>query len=96
MTKRYIISESDVVSVEKTGELTKVCTVAGYAPNVDELLSLRDTGNGFVSLLNSYSIVEQDHYVCLDYAEAEYLYYAIGEALGLRKKKAKKVLPSGY
>jgi hypothetical protein len=93
MTKRYIISESDVASVEKTRGTTSVCAVTGYARDVDELLTLRDTGNGFVSLLHSYSSVEQDHYLCLDYAEAEYLYYAIGEALNLRKKKTKKELP---
>ena len=93
MTKRYIISESDVISVEKEGEFTNICAVAGYAPDIDKLLSLRDTGNGLVSLLHSYRSTEQDHYICLSYAEAEYLYYAIGEALGLRKKKTKKAWP---
>ncbi len=98
MTKRYITDEDGVTfsvvkDVEAAQEISTVRAEAGYNPNVNALLTLTNTGNGFVSVHHSYQSYKQDNYICLDYDEAEYLYYAIGEALRLRKKKAKKRLP---
>jgi hypothetical protein len=95
MTKRYIADAECTFSVEKMPpsggrQETVVTAVNGYNPSIKELLTLTDTGNGLVSLYHSCASYKQDNYICLDYAEAEYLYYAIGEALKLRKKKAKK------
>jgi hypothetical protein len=90
MTKRYIADEACTFSTNKTEAGVVVMAESGYNPGVKELLTLADTGNGLVSLCHSYASYKQDNYVCLDYAEAEYLYYAIGEALKLRKKKAKR------
>ncbi len=93
MTKRYYKDDTNTVyCIESEGDTTTVRHVSGLHTHVDELLTLRNTGNGFVSVTHAYSSTVQYNYICLDYDEAEYLYYAIGEALGLRKKKAKKVL----
>jgi len=90
MTKRYVTSDGCTFSVEKVGYVVEIAAESGYNAGVGALLTLRDTGNGFVSLSHNYLSTEQDHYLTIDYAEAEYLYYAIGEALKLRKQKAKK------
>jgi hypothetical protein len=44
---------------------------------------LKDTGNGVILKFPSLSSVQQDNYICLDYAEAAYAYK-------LLKKFAKK------
>ena len=47
--------------------------VKGYADHVDILCTLQDTGNGYIAHFPSYSSVEQDNYICMSYAEADYL-----------------------
>lgn len=46
----------------------------GYCEDVDLLASCRDTGNGYIVWFPSYSSVEQENYICMNYAEAAYLY----------------------
>jgi hypothetical protein len=41
-----------------------------YHPHIDVLCSVKDTGNGYIAKFKSYSSCHQDHYVCLDYAQA--------------------------
>jgi len=48
--------------------------VKGYSPHVNTLCSIDNTGNGYIAHFPAYSPIEQDNYICLDYAEAEYLY----------------------
>lgn len=50
-----------------------------YSPHVkgEVLFKLKDTGNGYISKQYSHSCTYQDHYLCMDYDEAEYLYQAL-------------------
>lgn len=45
----------------------------GYNSHVDVLSTVSDTGNGFIFHFPSHSSTEQDNYVCVDYAEADYI-----------------------
>lgn len=45
----------------------------GYDKKVDDLCELTDTGNGYIAYFRSYSSTRQDNYICIDYAEADYL-----------------------
>ena len=40
----------------------------------ETVAKLKDTGNGLIIKFPSCSSVEQDNYICLDYAEASYAY----------------------
>lgn len=39
----------------------------------------KDTGNGYIFKFPSWSCVDQDNYVCLNYAEAEYIRLLLNE-----------------
>ncbi len=60
-------------------ETIKIKAGEGYSRICGEktLLKLKDTGNGFIAKIPSFSSCYQDNYICLDYAEAEYLMYAL-------------------
>ncbi len=63
------------------------CIVAanhGYSCAVENLCELKDTGNGYIAYFPTYSSVIQDNYICMDYAEADYLLKAL---TFLRSKK---------
>lgn len=47
--------------------------VKGYCDHVDILCTVRDTGNGYIAHFPSHASHTQDNYICMDYAEAEYL-----------------------
>jgi len=47
--------------------------VSGYAAGVGVLCRITDTGNGFIAHFPSYSSCHQENYICMDYAEADYL-----------------------
>lgn len=61
----YVTSGDDDTTVLMAGK--------GYNPHVNVLSSIRDTGNGFIFYFPSHSSTEQDNYVCVDYAEADYI-----------------------
>lgn len=46
---------------------------AGYSSNVDVLCKLTETGNGYIAYFPSYSLCDQDNYICIDYSEADFL-----------------------
>lgn len=58
-------------------DIIKIKAVSGYSSDVNTLLKLKDTGNGFIAKIPSYSCTHQDNYICFDYAEADYLYKAL-------------------
>jgi hypothetical protein len=63
------------------------CIVAahkGYSNHVKNLCELKDTGNGYIAYFHTYNCVDQDNYICMDYAEADYLFKAL---TFLRSKK---------
>ena len=47
--------------------------VNGYSNGVGVLCHITDTGNGFIAHFPSYSSCNQENYICMNYAEAEYL-----------------------
>jgi hypothetical protein len=63
---------SSYVLKQKHGVVTAK-TNTGYQPNVDKLMKLTNTGNGYIAKFYGLGSVQQDYFVCLDYAQAEYL-----------------------
>ena len=61
----------------------------GYTEDEVEAI-LTDTQNGYICKFPSFNSVSQDYYVCLDYAQAEYLYLVLKEALGKNVKRVKE------
>lgn len=45
----------------------------GYNSNVDLLCDVQDSGNGYIFHFPSYSSAIQENYICMDYAEADYV-----------------------
>lgn len=68
-------------TVRRKDNVVRVTARSGYRPGVALLCRLKDTGNGYIAKLPSYSSTEQDNYLCMDYAEAAYLYAALGAML---------------
>ena len=63
----------------------------GYATDENEVEAiLTDTQNGYICKFTAFNSVSQDYYVCLDYAQAEYLYLVLKEALGKNVKRVKE------
>ncbi len=53
--------------------------VNGYNTEVDILATMENNGNGFTCKFPSYICTAADNYICLDYAEADYLYKMLKE-----------------
>lgn len=68
-------------TVKQRGNTIRVIAGRGYCSHVKgkALASVRDTGNGWIARFPSFRSVEQDHYVCLDYAEAHSLWLALSK-----------------
>jgi hypothetical protein len=68
--------------VKIKGDKIKVIADASYSMHVagKPLLIMKDTGNGYICKVPSFSCTEQTKYICLDYAEAEYLRIALNAA----------------
>lgn len=47
--------------------------VKGYCDHVDILCTVNDTGNGYIAHFPGHASHTQDNYICMDYAEADYL-----------------------
>lgn len=64
-TEEYVTDDSE----------DTLCLMAGkgYCSNVGLLSSVKDTENGYIFYFPSYSSANQENYVCIDYAEAEYM-----------------------
>lgn len=60
--------------VVETKSGLKLKAVSGYNIGVNTLCKMKDTGNGFIFKFPTYSSINQENYVCLDYAEAEYIW----------------------
>ena len=67
--------------IKRKGDTIKIYAKknSGYSPHVkgEVLFKLKDTDNGYISKQYSHSCTHQDHYLCMDYDEAEYLYQAL-------------------
>jgi len=92
-TKLYRSSSSilAVTSVDNVVTLRDSIGSLGYSIDENEVETiLTDTQNGYICKFPSYNSVSQDYYVCLDYAQAEYLYLVLKEALGKNVKRVKE------
>lgn len=65
--------------VKRKGKKIIVSAATGYCDHVGKLLTLKDTGDGYVARFHSCSSLHQDHYATFDYAQAEELYLALRE-----------------
>lgn len=65
--------------VKRKGKKIIVSAATGYCDHVGKLLTLKDTGNGYLARFKSYDSLVQDHYATFDYAQAEELYLALRE-----------------
>jgi hypothetical protein len=68
---------SERVCYEEGTENCIVSAHKGYNADVDVLCKVTDTGNGYIAYFPTYSSVIQDNYICMDYAEADYLFKAL-------------------
>ena len=69
-------------TVTKRGAVVTVLPAAGYLPHVKKLLTLRDTGNGYIAHAPSHSSIQQDTYLCMDYSQAHSLWLALSRLYG--------------
>lgn len=78
MQSSKIIEEGDGSSVVVHWDTAEGegCVVAnrGYNFGVGSLCNAEDTGNGYIFHFPSYTPVYQDNYICLNYAEADYIF----------------------
>ena len=67
--------------VKRKGDKVTVCAFdgSGYSDHADKLCTIKDNGNGYTVKFHSYSSIEPDRYLNIDYSHAEYL------LLGLRE-----------
>ena len=80
-----------VTSVDNVVTLRDSTGSLGYSTDENEVDAiLTDTQNGYICKFPSFNSVSQDYYVCLDYAQAEYLYLVLKEALGKNVKRVKE------
>ena len=92
-TKLYRSGSSTlaVTSVDNVVTLRDSIGSLGYTTDENEVDAiLTDTQNGYICKFPSFNSVSQDYYVCLDYAQAEYLYLVLKEALGKDVKRVKE------
>ena len=61
------------------GSTVKVIASDGYTQPNSTLIKVKDTGNGLIAKFPAWRNIEQDYYVCLDYAQAAYLFEALKE-----------------
>ena len=87
MSAEYVFIEDTVTTrVKRKNDKIKVRAESGYAPGVNKLCTVKDTGNGFVVKMHSRK--GQHQYLTLDYSHAAYLLmallveYAAGELMG--------------
>jgi len=76
----FIFEDKDETTSERVFIEDEYCIVSahkGYTTNVENLCELKDTGNGYIAYFPTYSSVTQDNYICMDYAEADYLLKAL-------------------
>ena len=65
--------------VTRTGDTSHVIRDRGYFPDLRGTVAceVTDTGNGFILKFPAYNCTVQDYYVCLDYAQANYMIHGM-------------------
>lgn len=65
------------MKIKRKGNVVRIKSDKSYVENNRLLMKVTDTGNGFICFSPSWSSTYQDQYVCMDYAEAQYIYEAL-------------------
>ena len=71
--------EETTEKVKRKDNKISVSAKSGYCDHVGKLLTLKNTGNGYIGRFHANSACRQDHYITLDYAQADELYLALKE-----------------
>lgn len=63
--------------IKRKGDVVKIKSDASYVQDNKLLMKVIDTGNGFIAHNPSWSCLNQDNYIVMDYSEAHYIYTAL-------------------
>ena len=77
MKKIFELDDQGSILVEKKKNKVKVKAYKGYSQGIDLLCKMVDNENGYTVKFPSYSSLEPDRYLSLDYSQAVELYYAL-------------------
>jgi hypothetical protein len=82
--EQVLVTEDGTTFAVKKEVTTKVVvkTKEGFCEKNKDLCVVEDTGNGYIACFPGFTSTQQDHYVCLDYAQADYLLNALAELFG--------------
>ena len=67
------------VKIKKDGNVVKIIAGADYTQPGNVLCKVKNTGNGYIAKFPSWTCINQDNYICLNYAEAHYLRIALNK-----------------
>lgn len=76
MKRYYETGDGTGIAVKIKGDKIKVQAGKGFCGYVEDLLTLKDNGNGYFVKSHSYVSTEADTVFNLSYSDIEYLYYA--------------------
>ena len=79
-----IIVEDNVVTIKAEHDFG-----SDWYPYVDVVCTIKDTGNGFIVHTPSYLASEQEHYICMDYCEADYIVKGLKKYFKKQRKDKK-------
>jgi hypothetical protein len=72
----YETEDGTDITVKIKGDKIKVQAAEGFCDYVEDLLTLKDNGNGYFVKSHSYVSTQSDTVFNLSYSDIEYLYYA--------------------
>ena len=76
MKHYYGTEDGTGITVKIKGDKIKVQAAEGFLGDVEDLLTLKDNGNGYFVKSHSYVSTQADTVFNLSYADIEYLYFA--------------------
>ena len=76
MKHYYGTEDGTGITVKIKGDKIKVQAAEGFSGYVEDLLTLKDNGNGYFVKSHSYVSTQADTVFNLSYADIEYLYFA--------------------
>ena len=76
MKHYYGTEDGTGITVKIKGDKIKVQAAEGLSGYVEDLLTLKDNGNGYFVKSHSYVSTQADTVFNLSYADIEYLYFA--------------------
>lgn len=77
-TQKWRTADGDTCQLVKArGPVTVVVRMEGYVTPGSVACELTDSGNGYIARFPGVSSVEQDYYLCMDYAQARALVLAL-------------------